>query len=111
MRAFQKIFQFIHKVILHYKILFLLATRDILAQSDVIKGARGSVDGWGIILQPGRSPVRFPMRSLTFFQRTSSLQPHYAPEVDSASNRKECQDNGRPARKADNLTNICEPIV
>jgi hypothetical protein len=30
-------------------------------------GARGSVVGWGITLQAGRSRVRFPMRSLDFF--------------------------------------------
>jgi hypothetical protein len=29
-------------------------------------GARGSVVGWGTTLQAGRSPVRFPMRSLNF---------------------------------------------
>jgi hypothetical protein len=37
-----------------------------------------------------------------------------APGVDSASNRNEYQnlpgDKGRPERKADNLTAICEPI-
>jgi hypothetical protein len=32
--------------------------------------------------------------------------------VDSASNRNECQESSaRKARKADNLTAICEPIV
>jgi hypothetical protein len=43
------------------------------------------------------------------------LQPHYGPGVDSASNRNEYQEysggKGRPARKADNLTAIYEPIV
>jgi hypothetical protein len=38
-----------------------------------------------------------------------------APGVDSASNRNEYQEyfwvKGRPVRKADNLTAICEPIV
>jgi hypothetical protein len=29
-------------------------------------GARGKVDGWGTMLQAGRSVVRFPMRSLDF---------------------------------------------
>jgi hypothetical protein len=43
--------------------------------------------------------------------------PHYGPGVDSASNRNEYQESfsgakaGRPARKADSLTAICEPIV
>jgi hypothetical protein len=41
---------------------------------------------------------------------------HYDPGVDSASNRNEHQESswgvkgGRPARKADSLTAICEPI-
>jgi hypothetical protein len=48
-----------------------------------------------------------------FFQ---SFQPHYGPKVDSASNRYEYQESSwggkkRPARRADNLTDICEPIV
>jgi hypothetical protein len=46
-----------------------------------IRGARGSVVGWGAMLQAGRSRVQVPMRS--FFQ------PHYGPGVDSASNRNE----------------------
>jgi hypothetical protein len=48
-----------------------------------------------------------------FFQ---SFQPHYGPGVDSASNRNEYQESSlggkkRPARRADNLTAIFEPIV
>jgi hypothetical protein len=43
------------------------------------------------------------------------FQPQYGPGVDSASNRNEYQESswgkGRPVRKADNLTAICEPIV
>jgi hypothetical protein len=39
----------------------------------------------------------------------------HVPRVDSASNRNEYQesswDKGRPARKADNLAVMCEPIV
>jgi hypothetical protein len=49
------------------------------------------------------------------FQFTLSFQPHYVPGFDSASNRNEYQESsggkGLPARKADNLTAICEPIV
>jgi hypothetical protein len=46
----------------------------------------------------------------------SSFQPHYGPGVDSASNRNEYQEDswggrGVPARKADKLTAICEPII
>jgi hypothetical protein len=71
----------------------------------------GSVVGWGTMLQARRSQVRVPMR-----WNFSSSQPHYGPGVDSASNRNEYQEpswgsKGRPARKADNLTAICEPIV
>jgi hypothetical protein len=63
------------------------------------------------MLQAGRSRVQVPMR-----WNISSFQPHYGPGVDSASNRNEYQESslgviGRPARKADNLTAICEPIV
>jgi hypothetical protein len=45
-------------------------------------GAHGSVVGWGIILQDGRSRVQFLMRSLYFFfnwpnpsSRTMTLRP------------------------------------
>jgi hypothetical protein len=63
------------------------------------------------MLQSGRSRVRVPMR-----WNFSSFQPHYGPGVNSASNRNEYQEpswggKGRPARKADNLTAVCEPIV
>jgi hypothetical protein len=66
------------------------------------------------MLQAGRSRIRLPM-SLDL-QLTLSFQPHYGPAVDAASNRNEYQESswggkGRPARKADNLTAICEPIV
>jgi hypothetical protein len=78
------------------------------------EGPRGSVVGWGTALQAGGSWVRVPMRSLCSFPFTLSFQPHYGPEVDSASNRNEYQEyfwrsKGRRARKADNLTDICEP--
>jgi hypothetical protein len=48
----------------------------------------GSVVGWGIMQQAGRSPVRVPMR-----WNFSSFQPHYGPGVDSASNRNEYQEH------------------
>jgi hypothetical protein len=58
------------------------------------------------MLQAGRSRFQFPMRS---------FQLHHGPVVDSVSNRNEYQEFSwgkvRPARKADNLTAICEPIV
>jgi hypothetical protein len=62
------------------------------------------------MLQARRSRVPFPIKSLNF-------SVDYAPGVDSASNRDEYQESswgvkgGRPARKADNLTAICEPKV
>jgi hypothetical protein len=53
-----------------------------------------------------------------FFNWPNSSSRHYAPDVDSASNRNEYQEfsgggggKGRPARKADNIVAICEPIV
>jgi hypothetical protein len=47
-----------------------------------------------IMLQAGRSRVRFPIRSLDFFfQLTYSFQPHYGPGADSASNRNEYQES------------------
>jgi hypothetical protein len=51
-------------------------------------GARGSLVGWGTMLQAGRSRVGVQMR-----WNFSSLQPHYGPGVDSASNRNEYQES------------------
>ena len=48
-------------------------------------GARGGAVGWGTALQARRSRVRFPIVSQSF-------QPHYGPEVDSASDRNEYQE-------------------
>jgi hypothetical protein len=55
----------------------------------IVPGARGSVVGWGTMLQAGRSWVRVPMR-----WNFSSFQPHYGvhPGVHSASNRNEYQE-------------------
>jgi hypothetical protein len=54
------------------------------------------------------------MRSLDF-SIDLILEPHYDPQVGSVSNRNEYQESfgrkGRPLRKADNLTAICEPTV
>jgi hypothetical protein len=55
-------------------------------------GARGSVVGWGTMLQAGKSRVWVPMRSLDF-SIYLTLQPHYGPGVDSASNRNEYQED------------------
>jgi hypothetical protein len=67
------------------------------------------------MLQAGRSRFIFPMRSLDIFNlpnpssRTMALgstQP-----LTEMSTRNFPGGKGRPARKADNLTAICEPIV
>jgi hypothetical protein len=80
--------------------------------SNIILAQLSNAVGWGAMLQAGRSPVWFRMKALDF-QLTWSFQPHYGPGVDSDSNRNEYQEpswggKGRPARKADNLTAICE---
>jgi hypothetical protein len=49
-------------------------------------------------------------------ETNKSFQPLCGPGVDSASNRNKYQESswgvkGRPARKTDNLTAICEAII
>jgi hypothetical protein len=63
------------------------------------------------MLQAERSRVRVPMR-WTFFNLPNLSSPGFV----SATNRNEYKESswggkGRPARKADSLTDICEPIV
>jgi hypothetical protein len=61
------------------------------------------------MLHTGRSQIRFPMRSLDFsIDRTllGSTEP-----LTEMSTRNFPGGKGRPARKSDNLTAICEPIV
>jgi hypothetical protein len=79
------------------------------------KRARGSVIGWGTMLQAGGTQDRVPMRWIYFFNlpnlssRTMALgstQP-----LIEMSTRKLPGGKGRPARKNGNLTAICEPIV
>jgi hypothetical protein len=63
--------------------------------------ARGSVVGRGTATS--RNVVGSNLDEVDYFQFTYSA---------SASNRNEYQEGkGRTARKADNLTAICEPIV
>jgi hypothetical protein len=66
------------------------------------------------MLQTGRWRDRVPMRWI--FSIYQILQPHYGPGVDSASDRNDYQESywggkRQPARKADNLTAVCEPMV
>jgi hypothetical protein len=72
------------------------------------QGTRGSLVSW--------SRVRVPMRSLDFFQLTYSFQPHYVAlgstqPLTEMSTRNLPAGKGLLARKADNLTAICELIV
>jgi hypothetical protein len=61
--------------------------------------------------------IPIPDEIIALFNWPNSFQPHYDPGVDSASNKNEYQEmflgvkGERPARKADNLTAISEPIV
>jgi hypothetical protein len=67
------------------------------------------------MLQDGRSIVRFPMTSLEFFNCTNPSSRTVA--LGSTHLLKEMNTRNlpgakrQPARKADNLTAICEPIV
>jgi hypothetical protein len=56
------------------------------------EGACGSIIVQGTMLQGGRSPVRVP-DEVDFFNLPNPFQPHYGPEVDSASNRNEYQES------------------
>jgi hypothetical protein len=67
--------------------------------------------------QAGRSRVRFPRRSLFFFlfnlsnSSSHTLTLRSTQPLTEMSIRNLPGSNGRPARKVDNLTAICEPIV
>jgi hypothetical protein len=90
----------------------------LFSKYTVGRGTRGSVVGWRTMLQAGMSRVRFNLRSLDFFNlpnlssRTmalGSVQPlteMRIPGIFFGGGGK-----GRPGRKADNLTPICEPTV
>jgi hypothetical protein len=67
------------------------------------------------MLQAGRSRVQFPMRPLDFSldhnpsSRTKALES--TQPLTEMSIRNLPGGKGRPARGADNLTAICEPMV
>jgi hypothetical protein len=69
----------------------------------------------GTMLQTGRSRFRFPMRSQEFFNLPNSSSRTMPLEstqpLTEISTRKLPGGKGRPARKTDNLTDICESIV
>jgi hypothetical protein len=78
-------------------------------------GARSSIDGWGTMLHAGRSRVLVSMKWIFFSIYLSlpaalwswgalSLQQKWVPGIFLGG-------KGRQARKADNLTAICEPTV
>jgi hypothetical protein len=75
---------------------------------------RGSVVGWDTMLQARRSRDRIPMRWIFFNlpnpssrnMALGSTQP-----LTEMSTRNIPGGKGRPARKADNLTAVCEPNV
>jgi hypothetical protein len=77
-------------------------------------GARGSVAGWGTILQAGRSPVRIPdeveiLNLPNPSSRTMALVSTQA--LTEMSTRNLPGGKKRPARRADNLAAIYEPNV
>jgi hypothetical protein len=77
-------------------------------------GVRGSVVGWGTTLQAGRSRDRIP-DEVGFFSLPNSSSRTMAlgstQLLTEMSTRNIHGGKGRPARKADNFTAICEPTV
>jgi hypothetical protein len=67
------------------------------------------------MLQAGRSRVGFPMKSLDFFNRLNPPSRTMAlgstQSLTELNTRNVPGDKGRPARKTDKLSTICEPIV
>jgi hypothetical protein len=76
-----------------------------------IQGARGSVVGLGTTLQAGRSRDRIPDEVDFFNLPNPSSRTMALGSTQPMSTRNIPGGERRPARKADNLTAICEPIV
>jgi hypothetical protein len=76
--------------------------------------ARGSVVGWGTMLQAWKTEDSIP-DVIGFFNWPNSSSRTKALEstqpLTEMSTRNIPGGKGRPARKADNLTAICEPII
>jgi len=66
---------------------FLCFNLIYLLEGTEVSGTCSSAVGWGTALHVARSRVRFPIMSLIW-----SFRPHYSLGVDSASNRKEYQE-------------------
>jgi hypothetical protein len=68
-----------------------------------------------LMLQAGRSRIRFPMRLTGLFNITNASSRNMAlgstQPLTEMSTRNLPGGKGRPAHKAENLTVICEPIV
>jgi hypothetical protein len=83
-----------------------------------VRGARGRVFGWSTMLQAGRSRVRVPRRWI-FFDLPNPSSRTMALGSNKPLNINEHQESswgggakgGRLARKADNFSAICEPVV
>jgi hypothetical protein len=77
-------------------------------------GAPGSLVGWGIMLQAGRPWIRVPMKGIfsNWPNPSSRSMALESTQILTKMNTKNLSGGKRrPARNADNLTTICEPIV
>jgi hypothetical protein len=72
-------------------------------------GARGSVVGLRTMLQAGRSRDQVPMKWIFSIYLTTALGS--TRPLTEASTRNLPGVKGPPARRTDNLTAICEPII
>jgi hypothetical protein len=105
----------LNRLMLRYLVYYFMCLFIGFHLGQKLEEARGSVVAWSTMLQAERWRFRFPMRSLEFFNwpnpssRTMALgstQP-----LTKMSTRNLPRGKKRPARKADNLTAICESSV